>query len=227
MKQLKTTIITTLILSSIYGWYPDYTVLATDFKLRNDFLLPTQMNSINLVGLGNHFKNIYSHPLDNVFLNPAYLNFGPKNYLYFDLAGEEFNSYDIMEYPSYGYDEIVSSDYRSSDYYWSPYREVENSVPREPIFRVVYLGQPFCELPLSIGFTAEYFYDQEKFYHNGSHRRMRCGLLCCHERIGSAVLWRMARQLWNADGLYQVRGLPKLRGGMQQRARAAKAREAI
>ena len=164
MKQLKTAIITTLILSSIYGWYPDYTVLATDFKLRNDFLLPTQMNSINLVGLGNHFKNIYSHPLDNVFLNPAYLNFGPKNYLYFDLAGEEFNSYDIMEYPSYGYDEIVSSDYRSSDYYWSPYREVENSVPREPIFRVVYLGQPFCELPLSIGFTAEYFYDQEKFY---------------------------------------------------------------
>ncbi len=164
-KQLKTAIITTLLLSSIYGWYPDYTVLATDFKLRNDFLLPTQMNSINLVGLGDHFKNIYSHPLDNAFLNPAYLNFGPKNYLYFDLAGEEFNSYDIMEYPGYAYDEVVSSDYSSnSPDYWSPYREVENDITREPIFRAVYLGRPFCKLPLGIGFTAEYFYDQEKFY---------------------------------------------------------------
>jgi hypothetical protein len=166
MKQLKIAIITTLLLSSIYGWYPDYTVLATDFKLRNDFLLPTQMNSINLVGLGAHFKNFYSHPLDNVFLNPAYLNFGPKNYLYFDLAGEEFYGNNIMEYPSYGYDEIVASDSKSISIpdYWSPYREVENNVPREPIFRVVYLGQPFGKLPLGIGFTAEYFYDQEKFY---------------------------------------------------------------
>ena len=165
-KQLKTAIITTLLLSSIYGWYPDYTVLATDFKLRNDFLLPTQMNSINLVGLGTHFKNIYSHPLDNVFLNPAYLNFGPKNYLYFDLAGEEFygnDINDIMEYPSYGYDDVAIAE--SSSYipdYWSPYREVENSAPREPIFRAVYLGQPFCKLPLGIGFTAEYFYEDRK-----------------------------------------------------------------
>ncbi len=165
MKQLKTAIITTLLLSCIYGWYPDYTVLATDFKLRNDFLLPTQMNSINLVGLGNHFKNIYSHPLDNAFLNPAYLNFGPKNYLYFDLAGEEFDSYDITEYPGYAYDNGVASDYGNYfPYYWSPYHEVENEVTREPIFRAVYLGRPFCEIPLSIGVTAEYFYDQERFY---------------------------------------------------------------
>lgn len=50
-KLLKTALITTLLLSSIYGWYPDYTVLATDFKLRNDFLLPTQMNLLNLIGI--------------------------------------------------------------------------------------------------------------------------------------------------------------------------------
>ena len=165
MKLLKTAMITTVLISSIYGWYPDYTVLATDFKLRNDFLLPTQMNSINLVGLGSNFKNIYSHPLDNAFLNPAYLNYGPKNYLYFDLAGEEFDSYDITDYHVYAYDEGIASDYSSYyPYYWSPYNEIENDKIREPIFRAVYLGQPFCKLPLGIGLTAEYFYDQEKFY---------------------------------------------------------------
>ena len=165
MKQLQTAIIATQLLSGIYGWYPDYTVLATDFKLRNDFLSPTQMNSINLVGLGNHFKNIYTHPLDNVLLNPAYLNFGPKNYLYFDLAGEEFNRNDIIEYYAHPYDEWLALDNSSYiPYYWSPYDENEYDKIREPIFRAVYLGRPFCELPLSVGITAEYFYDQEKFY---------------------------------------------------------------
>ena len=168
MKNFKTAIITILLLSSIYGWYPDYTVLATDFKLRNDFLLPTQMNSINLVGLGNHFKNIYNHPLDNAFLNPAYLNYGPKNYIYFDLSGQEFEKNDIMvDYPIYAsVSEGVSPDKSSIDvpFYWSPYRIIENSVSHEPIFRAVYLGQPFCKLPIGIGLTVEYFYDQERFY---------------------------------------------------------------
>lgn len=38
-------------LNSIYGWYSNYTVLAADFKLHNDFLLPTQMNLLNLIGI--------------------------------------------------------------------------------------------------------------------------------------------------------------------------------
>ncbi len=51
MRLPKTKIFITTMLNSIYGWYSDYTVQATDFKLRNEFLLPTQMNSLNLVGI--------------------------------------------------------------------------------------------------------------------------------------------------------------------------------
>jgi hypothetical protein len=165
MKSLVITIVTIFLSSNIYGWYPDYTVLATDFKLRNDFLLPTRMHSIHLIGLGSHFKNIYSHPLDNAFLNPAYLNFGPKNYLYFDLASEEFERNSTTEYPFYTYGESVVSDYSSYyPYYWSPYTEIEHDKIREPVFRAAYFGQPFFNFDLGIGLTVEYFYDQEKFY---------------------------------------------------------------
>ena len=165
MKKYKIILAVTLIISNIYSWYPDYTVLATDFKLRNDFLLPTQLKSVNLIGLSRHFKNLYNEYLENTQINPAYLNFSSSNYFYFDFAGEEFKQNGGYDVPIHTYAQDAST--TSSDYlpyYWSPYRDISDNEIGEPTLRAIYLGKPFCKLPLGIGITAEYFYDQTKFY---------------------------------------------------------------
>jgi len=160
MKKFTFAIMFTVSCSLLYGWYPDYTILATDFQIRQDYLAPTKIRSVGLMGLGNHFLNIYNHPLDNVFLNPAYLSYGPDNYIYLDLASEEFEPR-FNNVPGIGYDGIDI--YSPYPYYWSPYTTTETVQGKEPLFRAVYLGK-IPTLPLRFGITAEYFYNEEDFY---------------------------------------------------------------
>ncbi len=168
MKTSKSLLVFILLFTTLYSWYPDYTILATDFKLRSDFLSPAQIQSVSLAGLGPYFKNIYHNPLDDVFQNPAYLSYGPDNYLYLDVASEEYQQYDeIGVIPAYyRYDEIILEKTTVIDpypYYWSPYSAAKPITVKEPVFRAVYLGK-LPVIPLRFGITAEYFYNEEKFY---------------------------------------------------------------
>lgn len=156
MKTIRLLIFSMFCTQLTLAWYPDYTVMATDFVLRYDFLSPARIPSISLQGLGPQFQNIYSHPLDNTFQNPAYLHFWPKNFLYADLAGEEYQPDFVQPIPIFYFD---------NSYYWSPYRYSEEPSIEEPLLRLVYFGKPLEDkLPMGIGAAYEYFYTQEKFY---------------------------------------------------------------
>lgn len=153
--------------SNLFGWYPDYTILATDFKVRQDYLAPTRIRSVELVGLGDHFLNIYSSPLDDVFQNPAYLSFVPDNFVYLDIASEEYEPrYNQFAIPLYGYgieSTAKTGVYIPEPYYWSPYSTAKTTHSKEPVFRGVYFGK-IPVLPIRFGISAEYFYNEEEFY---------------------------------------------------------------
>jgi len=142
-----------------FGWYPDYSVMVTDFLLPDDFLEPARITSIRQLALGPHFQYLYMEPVDRAFRNAASLRELNKRYLYFEVAGNRKD-----DEPDYGvtpqayYDNIMP-------YYWSPYRVNTEHRDREPLIRMAYFGQAFDEnSPLSLGFTLEYYYDQQQFY---------------------------------------------------------------
>jgi hypothetical protein len=156
-----------LLLTKGFAWYPDYSVMATDFVLPYDFIKPLTIHTAGLQALGPHFYSIYNHPVSNVFQNPAYLSLESQNYIYFDIAGSDTDN-DRSNSNStpgitYGYD-----DFYYMPYYWSPYRYVHEPENSEPIARFIYLGKPYGkESPIGIGATIEYFYEQEQFYQPG------------------------------------------------------------
>jgi len=162
---LKNTTLSILLLSiCTHAWYPDYTVMATDYVLPRDFLAPARIQSIGLQALGSQFQRLYDHPLDNAFQNPAYLGQQENNYFYLDVAGDETDNYENEIYPVYG------GTYPYLDYgmgnpdYWSPYRAQETPEEDQPIARVIFLGKPLKRLPLRLGVSLEYFYGRELFY---------------------------------------------------------------
>ncbi|MBC8400752.1 MAG: hypothetical protein H8E14_04625 [Candidatus Marinimicrobia bacterium] len=151
-----------IMLTVVQAWYPDYSVMVTDYVLPRDFLAPSRIQSIGLQALGPQFQRLYDHPLDNAFQNPAYLGQQENNYLYLDVAGEDNEYFEEDISPVYG---GVYMDYSTTNpYYWSPYRSIDPPQVEEPIARLIYLGKPLKILPLRLGTTFEYFYDREQFY---------------------------------------------------------------
>lgn len=142
-----------------FAWYPDYSVMATDFVIPGDYLQPARITSIRQLALGPHFQYLYLEPIDEVFRNSASLREISNQYFYLDVAGNQKNSS-----KHYGIAPDIS--YRMAmPYYWSPYREFTEPKPREPLFRMAYLGKVLGKTsPLSLGITLEYFYDQQRFY---------------------------------------------------------------
>ncbi|MBC8402492.1 MAG: hypothetical protein H8E14_13465 [Candidatus Marinimicrobia bacterium] len=164
MNLKKTILLLLLLLTSTLAWYPDYSVMVTDFVLPRDYLAPCRIQSIGLQALGNQFQRLYDHPLDNAFQNPAYLGQQEDNYLYLDVAGDETDYYKEDIFPVYG-GAYMDMDYsKINPYYWSPYRVMETPEEDQPIARLIYLGKPLKILPLRLGTTFEYFYDRELFY---------------------------------------------------------------
>jgi len=153
-----------LVLTVTQAWYPDYSVMATDYVLPRDFLAPARIQSIGLQALGPQFLKIYNHPVDNAFQNPAYLGQQEKNYFYLDVAGDKMDYYENGIYPVYGGTYPYLDYGMGSPNYWSPYRALEAPEEDQPIARVIYLGRPLKILPLRLGATLEYFYGREQFY---------------------------------------------------------------
>ena len=140
-------------------WYPD--IMASQFKPPAYFLGSSRYSSIGLLGLGEHFRGVYTDPLEEAFQNPAQLMAGPRSYLHLD-----FNSVDMA--------------YRSSQDGWSggvfpqdlfaprfippiPPQVEPHSMPHEPLARALFYIQPLKALPLKLGGAYEFFYDQAPF----------------------------------------------------------------
>lgn len=143
----------------LFAWYPDYSVMVTDFVLPDDFLEPARITSIRQLALGPHFQYLYMEPVDRAFRNSASLRELNNRYLYFEVAGNRKD-----DEPDYGVTPHIYYD-NFLPYYWSPYRVETDPRDREPLLRMAYFGQAFGETsPVSLGFTLEYYYDQQQFY---------------------------------------------------------------
>lgn len=157
-----------LLLGSAYAWYPNYTVMVTDFPIREDYLQPVRLSSIELTGLGSNFQSLFHHPLDDAFMNPAFLSQNSRHYLYIDAARDEFEPrYEPGGIrPAYIMEMGTQADViMPYPFYWSPYREPVPDSASEPLLRLVYLGPLFGKSsPLHFGVSAEYYYNQTEFY---------------------------------------------------------------
>lgn len=162
MKSKALIFLTFLLTSQGYGWYPEHTLMVTDFPLRSDFLAPTRIPSLSIQALGPYFNFIYRHPLDNAFQNPAYLQQGPRHFLYLDLLGETQEPEIQLNVP--GWDYTASSVRDIYPYPWASLPGPKTG-ELEPLFRVLYLGKPLGKrLSLGLGLVYEFMYNQEKFY---------------------------------------------------------------
>ncbi len=142
-----------------FAWYPDYSVMATDFVLPNDFLESSRITSIRQLALGPDFQYLYLDPIDRVFRNAASLNELTQRYFYIDIAGNQKDQEQQAESSPGPY--LMDM----MPYYWSPYRVNTEPKIREPLFRMAYFGKAFGETsPISLGVTLEYYYDQQPFY---------------------------------------------------------------
>ncbi len=152
----------------VFAWYPDYTVMVTDFPLPYDFLKPMSFQTVRLKAMGEHFLYLYRNPVDNIFQNPAYLSLNNGQLIYVDIAGEYFdrkNENDVLPmYPYYKKD-LVSLTVVPPTYSWSPYHYTNEPPDNEPLISLFYaLKIGGKSKPIGLGFSYEYFYDQLEFY---------------------------------------------------------------
>lgn len=152
----------------LFAWYPDYTVMATDFVLPYDFLKPTSFQTVGLKTLGEHFLYLSRNPVDDIFQNPAYLGSNKGQLIYVDIAGEYFNREQesgVMPMNSYYEKDLASTDVIQPPYYWSPYRDTNEPAEDEPLVSLFYtLKIGGKSKPIGLGFSYEYFFDQLEFY---------------------------------------------------------------
>ena len=104
----------------LFSWYPDYSVLATELKLEDDFLSPLTMNSTDLQGLGKHFQFLYPGQADLRFIDPTYPLLKGKHFFYMDLGSEQVWESNASVDPWGPYYSYSSSSSVLSDYsFWS------------------------------------------------------------------------------------------------------------
>lgn len=148
--------------SNAFAWYPEYSVMASDFVLGRGFLAPTSYHSMSVYALGDGFRDLYDSPLDNIGINPAAgLEMDSKHFFHLDLAGQDFfgdgaqiDGGGIMPY----YDTYYSNP-------WSYYRQNEEKLDYEPAFRLVYLGYPLAAFKNTrLGFSVDWMYELSEFY---------------------------------------------------------------
>ncbi|MFH1852708.1 MAG: hypothetical protein ABIA75_10215 [Candidatus Neomarinimicrobiota bacterium] len=154
-------LIESTLIANLLAWYPDYSVMATDFVVPRSFLAPARIQSIGLQSLGPDFFRIYRNPVDDSFQNPAYLKQVSGSYLYLEISGDSENETSVDN------NDGVYRDYYMTDmypYYWSPYQYTEEPAVDEPIASLIYLGQPLKWLPLRVGGAFEYYFDRQPFY---------------------------------------------------------------
>jgi len=166
----KTSLIALMILtvstafSPLQAWYPEYTVLATDFPVRGDFLKPLSLTSTASQGMGPYFKYLYANQPDFRFLDPTSSLTGKRQIFYIDLGSERLwsrnESGSVISMPYYD-DFAYGRDYG----FWSPYRDLSHEQAPEPALRLFYLNR-LGEDPgaLTVGGSYSLAYDETEFY---------------------------------------------------------------
>lgn len=163
MKKLRTLLLIGLCLSPAFAWYPAYTVMASEFVVRGDFLAPVNYHSMAVYALGEGFRDIHRSTLDDISRNPAAgLEMDERHFIHLDLGGQTMwdEDTDVIGYPYPMYD-------YASDYYvpWSSYRESEEQAEYDPLFRLVYLGYPIPALQSTrLGISFDWMYELSEFY---------------------------------------------------------------
>ena len=169
MKKKTNTLILLLLLLSLSvpqlnAWYPEYSVLATEFPVRNDFLRPLQMHSAALMGMGEYFQYLYQTQPDFRFIDPTYPLGDRQQFFYMDLGSEQLWEGEDNVSPSQPYFDTRSSFVQ--DYaFWSPYREFSHEQIPEPSLRLFYLRRLGTSPgALTLGGSYALSYDETQFY---------------------------------------------------------------
>ncbi|NQV16859.1 hypothetical protein HQ531_15450 [bacterium] len=164
MKNIKIFWITLgLISSSVMGWYPEYSVMASDFVLGKQFLAPIGFHSMSVYGLGEGFQDLYSSPMDDISANPAVrFDMVSKHFFQLDLGGQELfdddNPFPGRTFSYAEYDSYVMVP-------WSQYRQTEEKEDYDPAFRFFYLGYPIEQMAKTrFGLSFDWVYGISEFY---------------------------------------------------------------
>ncbi|NQV49398.1 MAG: hypothetical protein HQ507_02805 [Candidatus Marinimicrobia bacterium] len=149
----------------IQAWYPEYSVLATEFPVRDDFLRPLSLHSTASLGLGEYFQYLYKTQPDFRFFDPTYPLENGKHFFYMDLGSERlWGTGDAMPGTSPIYYEL-SSAYIQDYAFWSPYRELSHEQIPEPALRLFYLTRLSESADaLTLGGSYSLAYDETQFY---------------------------------------------------------------
>jgi len=152
----------TLSLTLTNAWYPQYTVMASDFVLGQYFMAPISFHSMGLYALGEEFQYLSSASLDRLSINPAAGLGGTYNMLQLEFGGQELfkDGFDLSN------GTIAVPDYVYSPYLpESQYRQTEEQEDYEPTFRLIYLGQPLKNAKHTrLGVAFDWIYGISEFY---------------------------------------------------------------
>lgn len=192
----KTTILVSLILvisasaPKLDAWYPDYSVLATDFPVRDDFLRPLSLHSVQLQGMGSYFQYLYPAQPDFSFMDPTYPLGEGKHIFYMDLGAQQLweSDTEMGITPIYYDSRAFVQDYA----FWSPYRALSHEQTPEPALRLFYLHRlGESEAALTLGGAYTLAYDETQFYQPYSFNYFRGydALGAAYEDAGSSVAY--------------------------------------
>lgn len=139
------------------AWYPEYSVLVSEYKNTVAFFRPVEFYSIELEAIGKYFSVIYPGQTDLVFQNPAYLGQIKKNLfsLALDRNPEKHKTGHMLD-GGIWYNERVASPYHF------PMQPHESEEKLNPLAQAVLLKK--TRIGMSFGASLEYFYNRNPFY---------------------------------------------------------------
>lgn len=182
----------TLLVPQLNAWYPDYSVMTTEFPVRNDFLRPLQMHAAALMGMGEYFQYIYPSQPDFRFMDPTYPMGEHKHLFYMDLGSEQLWESGTDMSPGYSMNYEMGGLYMDDYAFWSPYREFSHEQIPEPSLRMFYLNRlGDSEGALVLGGSYSLSYDETQFYQPYSFNYFygRDALGAAYEDAGSSVAY--------------------------------------
>lgn len=155
----KISIIVLICISGLFAWYPEYTVMASDFVVGKNFLAPVNYHSMTVYSLGEGFRDLHRSPLDDISRNPsAGIQIDSRHFFHLDLGGQSMAEQIDASYPEPYYD-------YGYYYPWSNYRESETQGEYDPLFRLVYLGHPIPAWKSTrLGVSFDWMYELSEFY---------------------------------------------------------------
>ncbi len=164
-KSLLLIFLLTLPASHILAWYPEYTVMATEFPVRDDFLRPLSLHSTASQGMGEYFQYLYPSQPDFRFFDPTYPLGTSRHLFYMDFGAESIAGIGEATPGTFPVYYELGTSYIQDYAFWSPYREFSHEKIPEPVLRLFYLTRlGESEAALTLGGSYALSYDETQFY---------------------------------------------------------------